>query len=59
MALFFVTLCRSFDDKNDIDNEGDKNNELNNWNGQNDQVKFGSLRHFYIIKNDLKIFQFY
>jgi hypothetical protein len=29
VTLFFVTVFRSFDDKNDMDNEGD---ELNEWN---------------------------
>ncbi len=32
LTLFFVTLCRSFDDKNDLENDGDNNEKLNEWN---------------------------
>ncbi len=27
-----MTVCRSFDDKNDLDNQGDNNEKLNEWN---------------------------
>ena len=35
MTLFFVTVFRSFDDKNDMDNEGDEYKEkLNEWDNE-------------------------
>ena len=37
-TFIFVTLCREFDDKNDMDNEGDNAEGLKNWNGQNEEV---------------------
>ena len=42
LTVFFVTLFRSFDDKNDLDNEGDENNvKLNEWNDEENGVKSG------------------
>ena len=38
LAFFFVALCRSFDDKNDTENEGDDKKELNKWDGSNEDV---------------------
>jgi len=29
----FVTLCRKFDDKTDLDNEGDDEKQIKNYNG--------------------------
>ena len=34
----FVTLCRKFEDKNDLDNEEDTATELKKFNGQNEPV---------------------
>jgi hypothetical protein len=35
VTLFFVTVFRSFDDKNDMDNEGDEYKEkLNEWDNE-------------------------
>jgi len=36
----FVTLCRKFDDKNDLDNEEDDAKELKKYNGQTEMVIF-------------------
>ncbi len=38
VTFIFVTLCRKFDDKNDLDNEGDKAKELNKYNAENEEV---------------------
>ncbi len=38
LALFFVTLFRSFDDKNEMDNDGDDKTQLNKWTGQIDVI---------------------
>ncbi len=37
-TFIFVTLCRKFDDKNDMDNEGDNTEGLKKWHGQNEEV---------------------
>jgi hypothetical protein len=39
-TFIFVTLCRKFDDKNDMDNEGDDAKELKKFNGRIEEVKF-------------------
>ncbi len=42
LTVFFVTLFRSFDEKNDLDNEGDENNvKLNEWNDEENGVESG------------------
>jgi len=46
-----VTLCRSFDDNNDLDNDGDNNEKLNEWNGKNQENKM-------VYKKKLIIFYF-
>jgi hypothetical protein len=39
-----VSICRRFDDKNDIDNEGDDSKEFNQFNGQIEKVLFLNLK---------------
>ncbi len=57
-----MTLCRKFDDKNDMDNEGDDAKELKKFNGRIEEVK----KNFEIVWNgtgflsqmfEIKIFQ--
>ena len=31
LTVFFVTFCRTFDEKNDVDNQGDDKKSLNTW----------------------------
>jgi polycystin 1L2 len=38
VTFIFVTLCRKFDDKNDLDNDGDNAKELNKYNAENEEV---------------------
>ena len=36
VAFFFVSLCRSFDEKNEMDSDEDDLKKLNEWNGNKD-----------------------
>ena len=38
LALFFVTLFRNDDDKNEMDEDGDDKRELNEWNGSKEEL---------------------
>ena len=41
VAFFFVSLCRSFDEKNELESDGDDMKKLNDWNGTlNVNLKF-------------------
>jgi hypothetical protein len=33
VAFFFVSLCRSFNEKNELETDEDDMNKLNDWNG--------------------------
>jgi hypothetical protein len=58
LTVFFVTLFRSFDEKNDLDNEGDENNvKLNEWNDEENGVESGLVGDF-IYKNDYLLLLF-
>ena len=46
VAFFFVSLCRSFDEKNELECDEDDMKKLNNWNGD----KYVNLTFFKTIK---------